>query len=194
MQPQFQPPSPTANRQPLPVQLQELQPPFPDLAASLESGVMQLAQPAAATQDVQLDFEDLTACESVQDQYGHLGLRFEGAIALQPSNPAFRPRSGQTALIPANTTPGITIHFRSSPQRIGAFVAGTRPVSLAAFDASHKLLSRQSIGQRRPLKDQADLTPSLPQQQLEVSGHNIARVVFSSDAPFILDDFFMAIA
>jgi len=46
-----------------------------------------------------LNLEDLKCFEVVDRQFHHYGLTFENAIALQPSNPAYPPRTGTSVLM-----------------------------------------------------------------------------------------------
>ena len=146
------------------------------------------AQPAF----IQLDFENLKGFEPLSDQYASSGVRFEGAIALQPSNPAFAPPSASRVLMPLVNQTGITVYFRRPACSAGAFVIGTKPVVLVAFDSDGNRLSEINTDANYVISPVGELPKPLPHHRLEVTGTPISKVVFYSNAPFILDDFFFS--
>lgn len=139
---------------------------------------------------VELDFEDLSAFEQVRDQYSNLGIRFAGAIALQPSNPAFPPHSGSVVLMPMSHGLTLSVYLSRCIQTIGAFVTGTRQVRLTAFDCHGKAIAQSDTGARQYVHEQRQTLVPLSQQKLELATARIARVEFASDSTFTLDDFF----
>lgn len=154
-----------------------------------------LTTPIAPAQlgPTQLDFEDLAEFERLKDQYCELGVRFDGAIAIQPSNPIFTPRSGALVLIPASCKLGISAQFCRPVCVVRALVSGTRQVVLTALDEAGNVLGKVSIGtyQYMLMQENEHLEP-LPQQELQLEMQGIAKVVFESDTPFTLDDFFFS--
>lgn len=145
--------------------------------------------PCTPVAPITLDFEALAPFDRLQDQYQDLGIRFEDAIAIHPSHPGFKPPSGSIALMPSGGA-SVTVHFDRSIAEAGATVVGARQVRLTAFDRHSNVLAQDRT--RTPLKIAAESIKSFPQQTLKVVGDRIARIVFTSDAPFILDDFFCA--
>jgi len=139
---------------------------------------------------VELDFEDLSAFEQVRDQYSGLGIKFAGAIALQPSNPAFPPRSGAMVLMPMTNGLCLDVYLYRTTQTVGAFVTGTKQVRLTAFDADGKVIAQSNTGARQYVQEQRQTVDPLPQRKLELTAVGAIRVEFASDAPFTLDDFF----
>jgi hypothetical protein len=139
---------------------------------------------------VELNFEDLSAFEQVRDQYSELGIKFAGAIALQPSNPAFLPRSGSVVLMPMTNGLSLDVYFYRATQTVGAFVTGTKQVRLTAFDADGKVIAQSDTGARQYVQEQRQTVDPLPQHKLELTAVGITRVKFASDTPFTLDDFF----
>lgn len=139
----------------------------------------------------QLDFEDLVEFERLENQYSSFGVQFVGAIAICPSNPIFLPSSGCLVLIPDTFQVGIRAQFCRPVAVVQALVSGTRPVTLTALDGNGVVLERVSIGSYRYVwvDDQTELAP-LPQQPLEIQVPGIVSVLFESDAPFTLDNFF----
>ncbi|NJL35528.1 MAG: hypothetical protein HC899_01360 [Leptolyngbyaceae cyanobacterium SM1_4_3] len=139
---------------------------------------------------VELDFEDLSAFEQVRDQYSGLGIKFAGAIALQPSNPAFLPRSGSVVLMPMTNGLSLSAYLYRTAQTVGAFVTGTKQVRLTAFNREGKVIAQSDTGARQYVQEQRQTVDPLPQRKLELTAGGIARVEFASDAPFTMDDFF----
>lgn len=135
---------------------------------------------------VQLDFQDLKAFERVTDQYQHLGVEFEQAIALSPSNPAFQPRTGSMAVMPPSHHKSITVSFLRPIAKVGAYVSNVIPVTLTAYDEDGNSLGSAS-SHPCPFPEPG---VALPQQLLELEIEGIAYVTFYCDAPFILNDFF----
>ncbi|MBD1937453.1 hypothetical protein [Microcoleus sp. FACHB-68] len=139
---------------------------------------------------IQLDFENITAFEGLSDQYSCLGVWFSGAIALQPSNPAFAAHSGSQVLMPVASLTGITVRFPCTINTAGAFVMGSKPVVVTAFDANNDPIEKISTAVTYSISPSAEQLIALPYNRLEVKGSNIVKLVFFSAAPFILDDLF----
>ncbi|MBW4490143.1 MAG: hypothetical protein KME12_20375 [Trichocoleus desertorum ATA4-8-CV12] len=141
----------------------------------------------------QLDFEDLIEFERLENQYSSLGIQFVGAIAICPSNPIFFPSSGCLVLMPSTFQLGIRAQFCRPVAIVQALVSGTRPVTLTGLDSQGVVLERVSIGSYQYIwaNAQAELAP-LPQQPLALQTPGIASVMFESDAPFTLDNFFFS--
>lgn len=133
-----------------------------------------------------LSFQELSAFERVREQYAHLGVRFEGTIALQPSNPLFHPDSGALILMPVNDQVGITVIFDRPTEWAGAFVTSARPVLMTAFDEGGNPIEQASTDWDQVYTEEGLLRFPLPQQRLELRAKNIARVTFHSYAPFTL--------
>ncbi|MBW4495566.1 MAG: hypothetical protein KME26_21270 [Oscillatoria princeps RMCB-10] len=166
--------------------------PAPDLIRDFGFAEGFRQMPPAQPAFIQLDFENLKGFEQLSDQYASSGVRFEGAIALQPSNPAFVPPSASQVLMPLVNQTGITAYFPRPASRAGAFVIGTKPVVLAAFDADGNRLREINTDANYVISPAGELPKPLPHHRLEVTGTPIAKVVFYSNAPFILDDFFFS--
>jgi hypothetical protein len=137
---------------------------------------------------IQLDFEELSLFEQVQNQYQNLGVRFEGAIAIHPSNPAFASPSGSLVIIPSGEGLSITVHFDRPIRQTKAVVIGARSVRLTAFDRHGNVLIQERTSTQ--LQIPAEAIASLPAEKLAAIAEKIVRIVFASDAPFILDSLF----
>jgi hypothetical protein len=150
---------------------------------------------ATALQQQQIatfDFQELTAFERVLEQYARFGVHFEGAIALEPSNPLFQSNAGTLILMPVVVQSGIAVRFEVPMQRVGAFVCSVRPVLVTAFDSDGNTIEQNSTSWDQVYNDEGTLRFPLPQQQLEIQAPDIAKVVFHSYAPFTLADFYCA--
>lgn len=154
--------------------------------------MLQLAQmKLASPRLIRLDFKDLKPFEQVKDRYRHLGVGFSGAIALQPSNPAFLTKSGSFVLMPMGNLMSLSAYFDKSISWVGALVCSTRIVVLAAYDRNGKFLGQTStIGKSSHLEDREAESTS---QQLQLNLPNIAKLEFYSSEPFTLDDFLFAL-
>jgi hypothetical protein len=141
---------------------------------------------------LRLDFQDLTAFERVTEQYRHLGVYFSGAIALEPSNPAFPPQSTPFVLMPLGHEMMITVSFDTLASRIGALVCGAGSIVLTAFDSEGKILKQASTTASPWFALNNQERDAWPQQQLELNGHGIAKVMFHSNSPFILNNLFFS--
>lgn len=133
-------------------------------------------------ESVKLDFQELTAFERVGDRYRHLGVTFSEAIALEPSNPTFQPRAGSLVLMPLADRRSITVDFCHPVRQLEAYVSGARSVTLTAFDRDGKPLCLIGCSCQG-----ADPDRMLPRQQLKLDIEGIAKVMFHSNAPFILE-------
>lgn len=139
---------------------------------------------------VQLSFEDLAAFDQVKDQYRGLGVWFEGAIAIKPSNPLFPPHSGSLVIMPVGSHPELAVYFRHPTQMMGVFVTGARRVKMVGFDTNGNVVDQVSTSNCQYLQQDVERQEALPRQLLRLSASGIVKVVLESDGPFVLDDFF----
>ncbi|MBD2186343.1 hypothetical protein [Aerosakkonema funiforme] len=153
----------------------------------LQLAQMELVSPKL----IRLDFENLRPFERLTDQYRHFGVHFSSAIAIEPSNPAFTPKSGAKLLMPMGNMMSLNAFFDKPSSWVGAFVCSTRIVVLSAYDRDGNFLGQTStISQGTNLADeQSEFCP----QQLDLNRSGIAKVEFHSCVPFTLDDFFFAV-
>lgn len=152
----------------------------------LQMTQMELVSP----KPIVLDLENLSAFERVREQYRHLGVRFGNAIALAPSNPIFTTKSGSSVLMPMENQTSLCAYFDKPTCLVGAFVCGTRIISLKAYDRDGNLLGQNSTSANQtssPNREAASLG-----SQLQLNKRGIARVEFHSWMPFTVDDFFFA--
>lgn len=138
---------------------------------------------------LRLDFEDLTAFEAVTEQYNHFGLHIKGAIAIDPSNPAFTPKSGSVVLMPSSHEMIVTASFDHPIAWMSVFVCSAGCVGLTAFDAEGNIVAHLNTAVSSSNVPANKYPATWHGQQLELNRHGIARVIFHSSEPFILDDF-----
>ncbi|WP_416674851.1 hypothetical protein [Egbenema bharatensis] len=144
------------------------------------------------TDPLQLDFTDLKVFESVQDQYQRWGIRFEGAIALRPSNPAFQIEPETIVLVPEVGCSNIAVQFEQLRKWVGAVVTATQRVKLTLLNRENEPIAEQWAGTVQYVQGRQTTHEFFPQHSMELIQDNIARVEFSSEAPFILHSFFCA--
>lgn len=138
------------------------------------------------TGSVQLDFGKLRIFEQVLNCYEPLGIQFEHAIAIAPSNPAFIDEAqAPRVLMPEANRSEIAMRFPQPIQQLVATVRSTSSVVLTAYDAEGTLIAQMNSEIPRFTRGHGELG-HLPQQPLELAGEKIKRAVLYSDAPFVL--------
>ncbi len=152
-------------------------------SASKSSMLQTAPRIATCAKQIRLNFQVLTAFERVTEQYSDLGVRFSDAIALEPSNPAFLPKTGCFVLMPLGHEMILTASFDSPTSWVGGEVCGTGSVILTAFDQTGKILAQVTTAASQG-------KGSCSKQQLELNRSGIAKVMFHSSEPFILKDFY----
>lgn len=131
-----------------------------------------------------LDFAELPSYAIVRDQYRTWGLEVEGAIALQPSNPAFFESEPAIGLMPMVDRIPLRIYFHQSRQVVSIRLAGAKQIRLRAFDAADRLVDEQQVGQPCYLQGRPSTQPD--RYQVQVQAAAISRLEIVSEAPFLL--------
>ena len=158
------------------------------LQAPLPNATTGISQARSSLQgQVTLNFEELTVFDRVADQYRGVGVRFEAAIAISPSNPTFTRHTGAIVLMSTNNQAEIIAHFRQPIRQIEAAVCCTSSVMMAAYNANDEVLEQISTEVPQYIKQAGDLPDALPLQPLGLNRNPIHKAIFYSDAPFILD-------
>src|SRR5687768_6739827 len=84
---------------------------------------------------ITLSFEDVSG--AVTDQYGALGVTFEGAAIAQRDvnlHPAFPPRSGTKLIVDDSPAGGIvSVSFANAVSSAGGYVTGNRIITLRCY-------------------------------------------------------------
>jgi hypothetical protein len=139
-----------------------------DCAAELNSNL-----PMIRPLSVCLNLEDLKCFEVVESQFRDYGITLKNAIALQPSNPAYPPRTGSTVLIGAPKNGWLEAHFTQAIRQFCCYVTSSQRTIMSAYDNQDKLLVRQSLSGANLAGIDSRLPPNA---QLLIESPNIARI------------------
>ena len=136
---------------------------------------------------VQLDFEDLSSCTIVDGQFEAQGVRFTNAIALRPSNPAYRPDSGEIVLIGAPKAGYLEALFLRPVKFVSGSITSSRRAVLTVFDEHNQTIARAETPGANLANSGSETPANLP---LHLSAANIRRVTFHAfDGQLTLADF-----
>ncbi len=124
---------------------------------------------------VHLNLEDLKCFEVVERQFHHYGISFRNAIALQPSNPAYPPRSSATLLMGAPKSGWLEVIFSQPVSMFCSYITSSQRTIVSAYDSEDNLLSRASITESN-LADSDSQIP--PNAQLQIQTPNISHITF----------------
>ncbi|CAA9226127.1 FIG00875339: hypothetical protein [uncultured Coleofasciculus sp.] len=122
-----------------------------------------------------LNLEDLKCFEVVDRQFHHYGITLKNAIALQPSNPAYPPRSGSTVLMGAPKSGWLEVTFSQTIRKFCCYVTSSQRTILSAYDHQDKLLGRQWLTGPNLGGSDSQLPPNA---QLLIEEPNISRITF----------------
>lgn len=122
-----------------------------------------------------LNLEDLKCFEVVDRQFHHYGITFENAIALQPSNPAYPPRTGTTVLMGAPRSGWLEIAFLQPISQFCCHVTSSQRLLLSAYDHQNKLVARRSLPKPNLAGSDSPIPPNIP---LKVEAPQISRITF----------------
>jgi hypothetical protein len=133
-----------------------------------------------------LNLEDLKCFEVVEHQFHHYGITFKNAIALQPSNPAYPPRTGTTVLMGAPKSGWLEATFSQPVSMFCCYVTSSQRTVLSAYDHEEKLLVRSSITEPNLAGSNSQLSPNA---ELRIQSPNISRVtLYAFDGQLTLAD------
>ncbi len=133
-----------------------------------------------------LNLEDLKCFEVVDRQFHHYGIVFSNAIALQPSNPAYPPRTGTTLLMGAPKSGWLEVAFERPIRQFCCYGTSSLRLLLSAYDNQNNLLVRKSLP--KPNLAGSD-SPIPPNAQLEIEVPDISRITFYAfDGQLTLSD------
>lgn len=136
---------------------------------------------------IALNLENIKSFEVVDQQFADLGVTFTNAIALQPSNPAFPPRSGTMVLIGGPRSGWLEASFREPVSCVSCFVTSSRQMVLSAYDDNDKLLAQVEIPESNLAGSDSAIAPN---SKLTLQVPNIRRITFYAfDGQFSVDDF-----
>jgi hypothetical protein len=141
---------------------------------------------AASPPCIRLSLESLKSFEAVDSQFRAWGITLSNAIALNPSNAAFPPRSGQIVLMGAPKSGWLEVIFHRPARFFNAYVTSSQRAILCAYDERGQVLDQREL--RSPNLALSD-SSIRPNAQLKVFGPNIARVtLYAFDGQLTLDD------
>lgn len=133
-----------------------------------------------------LNLEDLKCFEVVDRQFHDYGIILKNAIALQPSNPAYPPRSGKTVLMGAPKSGWLEVSFSQTIHKFCCYVTSSQRTTLSAYDHQDKLLIRQSLPKPNLAGSDSGVPPNA---QLLIEETNISRLTFYAfDGQLTLSD------
>jgi hypothetical protein len=135
---------------------------------------------------IQLNLEDLRCFEVVERQFQDLGITFKNAIALQPSNPAFPARTGNTVLMGAPKSGFLEAIFLYPATFFSGYITSSQRSILSAYDRDDKLLERTEM----PGANLAGSDSSIPTNyQMILRIPNIHRITFYAfDGQIVVSD------
>ncbi|MFB2838978.1 hypothetical protein [Floridanema evergladense] len=144
---------------------------------------------------IELSFDHLKLFEPVMAQYKDLGLEFQGAIALKPSNPEFFTQSSSIVLMPQGNKMLITTNFKNPVALVRAQVCGSDLIVLTTYDARGNLLDRVSKPADVSLGVSYTTQTKTGSTWLKSKQRGITKVELHSCTPFTLSNFsFLGIA
>ncbi len=129
------------------------------------------------TKEIKLDLRKLKCFEIVDNQFAHLGLTCDNAIAIQASNPAFPPRQGQISLIKQIISRPLELKFEQPISFFNCHVTSSRKAVLSAYDNQGVLISRSEIPQSNLAGSSSQIAANAP---LEVKASNISRIAIDA--------------
>jgi len=153
----------------------------------VQDPVSNLPAQADGPKCIALNLEKLKSFEVVDRQFADLGVTFTNAIALQPSNPAFPPRSGTMVLIGGPRSGWLEGNFLYPVCCVSCFVTSSRQMVLSAYDADDQLLAQVEIPESNLAGSDSAIAPN---SKLTLQVPNISRITFYAfDGQFSIDDF-----
>ena len=145
------------------------------------------SQPVPAVEFVEISFEALSAFDRVTTQFESLGVRFQNAIALKPSNPVFPQDEEACVLLPTGNNTSLTLEFLQPMEWVEVHVSSVQSVRMRGMDASDT-----SISEAGDAYDYCNLGAhpchELPHQCLRVAAAGLSKVVIESNTPLTLNN------
>jgi hypothetical protein len=132
-------------------------------------------------------FRGLSNYELVTRQYLPLGVEFENAIALRPSNPRFIRTTRNPVLMPRAGHPGFTMRLQPSVAGFQISVMGCKPVIVSVLNSAGDCIAHGQTEGFDLSKLPTDVP--LPEQVLAFDVKAAAEVWVSSRSPFTLTHF-----
>lgn len=135
---------------------------------------------------VRLNLEDLKCFEGVTDQFQEWGITFTNAIALDPSNAAYPPRSGSIVLMGAPKNGWIDVAFDRPVDFFNCYVTSSQRTVLTAHDGQDQEIGRCEISGPNLAGSGAAIAANA---QLSVNVPQISRIsLYAFDGHLTVDD------
>lgn len=143
---------------------------------------MPVQMPVQTPVCVRLDLEDLSCFTVVDRHYEAWGVRFENAVALHPSNPAYPAHSGVMVLLGAPQGGWLEATFLRPVQYVSSMVMSSRRTVMRAFNRQNLLVAEAEAA--------ANLGEGGAFLRLAAEGQGIHRVTLESlNGQLTVDDF-----
>jgi len=143
--------------------------------------------PAVPPHCVRIALQELKCFEVVEHQFGHWGLTFTNAVAIQPSNPAFLTEAaGTTILMGAPKSGLIEVSFKSPVRFVSGLVTSSRRTVLSACDIDGIQIAQDEMPAPNLVGSNSPIDPST---ELRVKAPNISRITFYAfDGQLVVHD------
>jgi len=152
-----------------------------------ESG---LPSSAGEGKRIYLDLETLQGFEVVNHQFEPWGIQFRNAIALQPSNPAYPPKSGSMVLIAGPKSGWMEVLFTRPVRAVSCYVTSSRRITLTGFDGQNEAIAYTELPEANLATSNGSIAPNAL-LTLSRDTAEIYRINFSAfDGQFSVDDFY----
>lgn len=130
---------------------------------------------------VRLDVEDADCFTAVTHQYESWGVRFNNAVAICPSNPAYPARSGTKVLMGAPEHGWLEATFSRPVQHVSSFVTSSRSTVMRAFNRQNQLVAQTESPANLPSSSHPGSSSAPgPNLRLSLNAQNIHKVTFES--------------
>ena len=132
----------------------------------------------ASTHVESICLQRLQNFEMVTEQYRHQGVVFKNAVAIQPSNPAFPARTGQSILLGAPTGGVIELLFIEPVRHIVGYVTSSRLTMMTAFGLNDDIVGQAETLGGNLAGDKSAVAPPHACLALQADHDQIHRVLF----------------
>ncbi|NEQ30696.1 MAG: hypothetical protein F6K04_06790 [Leptolyngbya sp. SIO4C5] len=173
---------PQQSRQPLSSQ------PFADTQYDWDSiaveAIPQLLEIEAATEaplaprsvtETCLNWDSLSTFTLLSDQFQDLGVVFDNAVVVEPSNPAYPTYSGDRLVTGSPKSGWITASFIRPVKSVSGRITCSQPMLLIAFDPQQRIVAQEEITDANLATSETGLDPN---QLLQVKAEDIQSVKF----------------
>ncbi|MDJ1179610.1 hypothetical protein PJF56_12115 [Roseofilum sp. BLCC_M91] len=149
-----------------------------------------LPSSAGGSKRIHLDLETLQGFEVVNHQFEQWGIQFRNAIALQPSNPAYPPKTGTMVLIAGPKSGWMEVLFTRPISAMSCYVTSSRRITLTGFDRHKQAIAYTELSEANLADSNAPIAPNAL-LTLTTETPEIHRINFSAfDGQFSVDDFY----